>query len=553
MIRLKSIRLFTFSILSAAALLTGMPACSSDSGDGPGGENKGDNSSPYHSLPAENRNMPCGGTVVAQYSDAPEACSIAKLVDGDAGTKYCTRHNSFSITWNGNSNVAVLSYSLTSADDAPEMDPKAWTLEGSTDSKTWKTIDSRSDQTFGSRKEKKEYEVENNVTYRYYRLNVKQNAGSESTQIAEWTLSAAASTGENIDDGWKLSYEGVDFYLQFDENGNVITNTNEKILRPELEAQYHLDFKGEQTVLLTLAGNTSLQYLKNNQESTFLISSYASDLIAATGQAHGLTMNLSPVTTADLAANRETKAAILHRVEALENISCGAIREKGGDILAYYTLSSDNDNNWSMQLTDIADGKVVHTNHALVLNVEDDRLGVVTAPGLDIKGHALKSITYDYDGATQPVIGNASLVFDFNAGASWTDAYMGNWNTHIIDAKASSLDLSLMPESQLEMDNRSPRNLVICPGSISDEDAGKWHYVFFELNAAANNGNSCVLFRNTAITTPFGGYGNDVNLAKEQFKPLIDLLFCESGLWVWEKDGNTYFIQPAGNGWFKFQ
>lgn len=333
-------------------------------------------------------------------------------------------------------------------------------------------------------------------------------------------------------DGWKLSYEGVDFYLQFDENGNVITNTNEKILRPELEAQYHLDFKGEQTVLLTLAGNTSLQYLKNNQESTFLISSYASDLIAATGQAHGLTMNLSPVTTADLAANRETKAAILHRVEALENISCGAIREKGGDILAYYTLSSDNDNNWSMQLTDIADGKVVHTNHALVLNVEDDRLGVVTAPGLDIKGHALKSITYDYDGATQPVIGNASLVFDFNAGASWTDAYMGNWNTHIIDAKASSLDLSLMPESQLEMDNRSPRNLVICPGSISDEDAGKWHYVFFELNAAANNGNSCVLFRNTAITTPFGGYGNDVNLAKEQFKPLIDLLFCESGLWV---------------------
>ena len=354
-------------------------------------------------------------------------------------------------------------------------------------------------------------------------------------------------------DGWKLSYEGVDFYLQFDENGNVITNTNETILRPELEAQYHLDFKGEQTVLLTLAGNTSLQYLKNNQESTFLISSYASDLIAATGQAHGLTMNLSPVTTADLAANRETKAAILHRVEALENISCGAIREKGGDILAYYTLSSDNDNNWSMQLTDIADGKVVHTNHALVLNVEDDRLGVVTAPGLDIKGHALKSITYDYDGATQPVIGNASLVFDFNAGASWTDAYMGNWNTHIIDAKASSLDLSLMPESQLEMDNRSPRNLVICPGSISDEDAGKWHYVFFELNAAANNGNSCVLFRNTAITTPFGGYGNDVNLAKEQFKPLIDLLFCESGLWVWEKDGNTYFIQPAGNGWFKFQ
>ena len=352
-------------------------------------------------------------------------------------------------------------------------------------------------------------------------------------------------------DGWKMNYEGVDFYFQFDENGNVITNTNEKILRPEIEAQYHLDFKGEQTVLLTLAGNTSLQYLKENQESTFLISNYADNAITAQGQAHGLAMNLSPVTSADLAANREAKAAVLHRVEALERISCGAIRKQGGDILAYYTLSSDNDNNWSIQLTDIVDGKVTRTNHALTLNVEDNRLGVVTAPELEIQGHALESITYDYDGATQPVIGNADLAFDFNAGASWVDAYMGNWNTHIIDAKASCLDLSLMPESQLEMDNRSPRNLVICPGSISDTD--KWHYVFFELNASANGSNSCVVFKNTAINTPFGGYGNDVNLAKEQFKPLLDLLFCESGLWAWEKDGSTYFIQPTGNGWFKFQ
>lgn len=352
-------------------------------------------------------------------------------------------------------------------------------------------------------------------------------------------------------DGWKMNYEGVDFYFQFDENGNVITNTNEKILRPEIEAQYHLDFKGEQTVLLTLAGNTSLQYLKENQESTFLISNYADNAITAQGQAHGLAINLSPVTSADLAANREAKAAVLHRVEALESISCGAIRKQGGDILAYYTLSSDNDNNWSIQLTDIVDGKVTRTNHALTLNVENNRLGVVTAPGLEIQGNALESITYDYDGATQPVIGNADLAFDFNAGASWVDAYIGNWNTHIIDAKASCLDLSLMPESQLEMDNRSPRNLVICPGSISDTD--KWHYVFFELNASANGNNSCVVFKNTAISTPFGGYGNDVNLAKEQFKPLLDLLFCESGLWAWEKDGSTYFIQPTGNGWFKFQ
>jgi len=203
--KLKSIQLFACSILSATVMLAGMPSCSSGGEDEPGGKEEGGTSSPYHSLPTGNSNMPSSGTVVAQYSDAPEACSIAKLVDGDTATKYRTRHNSFHIIWNGNSNVAVLSYSLTSADDAPEMDPKAWTLEGSTDGQKWKEIDRQKDQTFGTRKETKHYEVENNVTYRYYRLTVSQNAGSESTQIAEWTLSAATSTGENIDDLLKLA------------------------------------------------------------------------------------------------------------------------------------------------------------------------------------------------------------------------------------------------------------------------------------------------------------------------------------------------------------
>lgn len=202
--RLKNMQMCVCSILGATVLLTSIPSCSSESGE-PDSEPEGGSSSPYYSLPTGNSNMPSSGTVVAQYSDASEACSIAKLVDGDATTKYRTRHSSFQITWNGNSNVAVLSYSLTSADDAPEMDPKAWTLEGSTDNKAWVTIDERKNETFGSRKETKHYEVDNNVTYRYYRLSVNQNAGSQSTQIAEWTLSAAISTGENIDDLLRLA------------------------------------------------------------------------------------------------------------------------------------------------------------------------------------------------------------------------------------------------------------------------------------------------------------------------------------------------------------
>lgn len=182
-------------LLGASVAL--LPSCSSD--DGPDG-GEAESSSPYYSLPASNPNMPSGGTITAQYSDAPETCSIGKLVDADPATKYRTRHSEFMVTWSGNSNVAVLSYSLTSADDAPEMDPKSWSLEGSTDNNSWKVLDIREGQTFASRNETREFDIDNSVMYRYYRLCVKENAGSGSTQIAEWTLSAASSSGENIDD-----------------------------------------------------------------------------------------------------------------------------------------------------------------------------------------------------------------------------------------------------------------------------------------------------------------------------------------------------------------
>ena len=47
-------------------------------------------------------------------------------MDGNVDTKFLTPHASFDITWNGNSNVAVKSYSLTSAADAGASDPASW-------------------------------------------------------------------------------------------------------------------------------------------------------------------------------------------------------------------------------------------------------------------------------------------------------------------------------------------------------------------------------------------------------------------------------------------
>ena len=174
-----------------------MVGCSSD--DDEGGDSGSDTTSPYWPLGTDNTNMPSSGTVIAQYSDAPVGSDIGKLVDGDVSTKYLTYHNVFEITWNGNSNVAVKSYSLTSAPDSPEMDPKSWKLSGSLDGKSWKVIDEQSNQVFSQRKETKTYSIDNTVTYRYYKLSVLDNQGNKATQIAEWVLSADTFTG-NIDD-----------------------------------------------------------------------------------------------------------------------------------------------------------------------------------------------------------------------------------------------------------------------------------------------------------------------------------------------------------------
>lgn len=191
--KVRNIKKWLFAIsLSIPFVLAGC----SDSDDNGGG---GGYASPYWPLSAGNSNMPSSGTLVAQYSDSPADAGIGMLADGDANTRFQTPHSNFYITWNGNSNAAVKSYSLTSAADAAEQDPQDWTLAGSKDGTDWVTLDEQTGQVFANRKEVKTYEVDNNVEYRYYRLTVQNNNGSTSTQIAEWTLSAATFEG-NIDD-----------------------------------------------------------------------------------------------------------------------------------------------------------------------------------------------------------------------------------------------------------------------------------------------------------------------------------------------------------------
>ncbi|WP_210594571.1 discoidin domain-containing protein [Streptomyces scabiei] len=81
------------------------------------------------------------------------------LVDGEPGTKWLTFQPTGWAEFDLDRPAEVVTYALTSANDAETRDPKDWTLRGSTDGKEWKTLDTRSGESFGQRFLTKSYDV----------------------------------------------------------------------------------------------------------------------------------------------------------------------------------------------------------------------------------------------------------------------------------------------------------------------------------------------------------------------------------------------------------
>jgi len=128
------------------------------------------------------------GTVSAQYTDSPAGEDIAKLIDNSTGTKYLTFHSSGWVQFRPATGAAVVKYTITSANDSPERDPKNWTLQGSNNGTSWTTLNTQTNQTFASRFLTKTYTFSNTTSYTYYRLNVSAVGSGTIMQMAEWEL-----------------------------------------------------------------------------------------------------------------------------------------------------------------------------------------------------------------------------------------------------------------------------------------------------------------------------------------------------------------------------
>ncbi|MGD0093824.1 MAG: glycoside hydrolase N-terminal domain-containing protein [Planctomycetota bacterium] len=132
--------------------------------------------------------------------------SIEHSVDGDPGTKWCVEHGGKPVLWRAvlpaGKEVAVKSYSFTSAADAPTRDPKEWTLSASNDAQEWVVLDKRSDEPiFERRQQKRTYNFENAKPYRFYQFAFTRNHGEARYQFGEIELAGVAFAGAQASAG----------------------------------------------------------------------------------------------------------------------------------------------------------------------------------------------------------------------------------------------------------------------------------------------------------------------------------------------------------------
>ncbi|MET7687266.1 GH92 family glycosyl hydrolase [Streptomyces sp. NPDC005483] len=118
------------------------------------------------------------------------------LVDGESGTKWLAFQSTGWAEFDLDRPAKVVTYALTSANDFAERDPRDWTLQGSTDGKDWKTLDTRSGETFTERFRTNSYDIQDPAEYQHFRLDITRNNGASGIlQLADVQFSTGGSDG----------------------------------------------------------------------------------------------------------------------------------------------------------------------------------------------------------------------------------------------------------------------------------------------------------------------------------------------------------------------
>jgi len=122
--------------------------------------------------------------------------TVENLFDGNTNSKWFAESfdkKSFPITidWAYDQAPVVTAYKLTSSNDVPKRDPKAWILYGSKDGKKYVKLDTQNGKAWSDeeRKTTREFKLSKTAKgLRFFRLEITELVGNEKPQLSEIEL-----------------------------------------------------------------------------------------------------------------------------------------------------------------------------------------------------------------------------------------------------------------------------------------------------------------------------------------------------------------------------
>lgn len=137
---------------------------------------------------------------------ASEAKSPESLTDNLPTTPATVDGQTAQFTYISLIPATLTGYALTNSADDAQADPKAWTIDASNDGETWTTLDTQTGQTFAARSQTRNFSLTTDKAYTYFRLNITENNGGQTTAAGEWQLFGKAISVRDITaDGGSLS------------------------------------------------------------------------------------------------------------------------------------------------------------------------------------------------------------------------------------------------------------------------------------------------------------------------------------------------------------
>lgn len=130
-----------------------------------------------------------GGTVSASGEGFPNE-HYPNCVD-NALSKWCIKTPTAWVQYQfpAERREAIAAYAITTANDAPQRDPRDWRLLGSNDAgANWTEVDTRKDEKWGGRHTKRLFVLKAPVAFSCYRLDITRNHGADTCQISELEL-----------------------------------------------------------------------------------------------------------------------------------------------------------------------------------------------------------------------------------------------------------------------------------------------------------------------------------------------------------------------------